>query len=96
MAAEGLQIVLICFPIIGFQMVAGNFFQSIGMAHKAIFLSLTRQLIFLLPFLLLLPHFLGVKGIWYSMPSADFAASLVSAFMLRAQFRTFKQKSVTI
>jgi len=96
MAAEGLQIVVICFPIIGFQMVAGNFFQSIGMAHKAIFLSLTRQLIFLLPFLLILPHFLGVKGIWYSMPSADFAASLVSAFMLRAQFRTFKQKSVKI
>jgi len=96
MAAEGLQIVVICFPIIGFQMVTGNFFQSIGMAHKAIFLSLTRQLIFLLPFLLILPLFFGVKGIWYSIPLADLAASLVSAFMLRAQFKTFKQKSTTI
>jgi len=96
MAAEGLQIVVICFPIIGFQMVTGNFFQSIGMARKAIFLSLTRQLIFLVPCLLLLPQIFGVKGIWYSMPSADLAASIVSATMLIGQFRTFKRKSVKI
>jgi putative MATE family efflux protein len=90
-AAEGLHIVLIFFPIVGFQMVAGNFFQSIGMAGKAIFLSLTRQLIFLLPGLLILPRFFGVDGIWYSMPVADLAASIISGLMLLAQFRTFRR-----
>ena len=91
MAAEGLRIVMIFFPIVGFQMVTTNFFQSIGMASKSIFLSLTRQLIFLLPCLLILPQFFGVKGVWYSMPSADLAASVVSAFMLFSQFRKFRQ-----
>ena len=91
MAAEGLRIVMIFFPIVGFQMVTTNFFQSIGMASKSIFLSLTRQLIFLMPCLLILPQFFGVKGVWYSMPSADLAASLVSAYMLFSQFRKFRQ-----
>ena len=60
LSATGLRIVVIFFPIIGFQMVTSNFFQSIGMAGKAIFLSLTRQLLFLLPSIILLPLCLGV------------------------------------
>ena len=59
LAAEGMRIVFLCFPIIGFQMVTTNFFQSIGMAPKAIFLSLSRQLLFLLPGLLFLPDILA-------------------------------------
>lgn len=90
-ASEGLRIVLIFFPIVGFQMVTSNFFQSIGMVGKAIFLSLTRQLLFLVPCLLILPQLFGVKGVWYSMPSADLASSIVSAFMLTTQFRKFKK-----
>jgi Na+-driven multidrug efflux pump len=89
-SVEGLRIVLLFFPVIGFQMVTSNFFQSIGMAGKAIFLSLTRQLIFLLPALLILPLFFGVKGIWYSMPVADFASTIIAAFMLASQFRSLK------
>jgi len=90
LSAQGLRIVVIFFPIVGFQMVTSNFFQSIGMAGKAIFLSLTRQLLFLLPCLLILPQIYGVKGVWYSMPSADLAASVVSVFMLVSQYRKFK------
>jgi len=90
LGAEGLRIVVVFFPIVGFQMVTSNFFQSIGMAGKAIFLSLTRQLLFLLPCLLILPQIYGVDGVWYSMPSADLAASLVSAFMLVSQYRKFR------
>ena len=89
-SVEGLRIVLLFFPVNGFQMVTSNFFQSIGMAGKAIFLSLTRQLIFLLPALLILPLFFGVKGIWYSMPVADFASTIIAAFMLASQFRSLK------
>lgn len=90
-ASKGLRIVLIFFPIVGFQMVSGNFFLSIGMAGKAIFQSLTRQLLFLLPCLLILPGFLGVKGVWMSIPVADLASCLVAAWMLFAQFRKFRK-----
>jgi putative MATE family efflux protein len=86
-AAKGLRIVMIFFPIVGFQMVASNFFQSIGMAGKAIFMSLTRQVLFLLPCLLILPSFLGIKGVWYSMPVADLLASSIAAYLLISQYR---------
>ncbi len=90
LSSQGLRIIILFFPIVGFQMVTSNFFQSIGMAGKAIFLSLTRQLLFLIPCLLILPQFFGTIGVWASMPCADLAASLVSGFMLWSQFRKFK------
>ncbi|AVM52231.1 putative MATE family efflux protein [Bacteroides zoogleoformans] len=90
MSSRGLRIVVMFFPVIGFQMVTSNFFQSIGMAGKAIFLSLTRQLLILLPCLLVLPQFWGVEGVWYSMPVSDLLASLIALVMLVMQFRKFK------
>lgn len=90
-SAYGLRIVVLFFPIIGFQMVTSNFFQSIGMAGKAIFLSLTRQLLILIPCLLILPRFFGADGVWYSMPLSDLLASVIAAFMLIAQFREFRK-----
>ena len=87
---SGMRIVFMMFPIIGFQMVTSNFFQSVGMAGKAIFLSLTRQLLFLLPCLLILPHFFQTNGIWMSMPVADALSSIVSFFMLYSQIKKFK------
>ena len=83
----GLRIVMIFFPIIGFQMVASNFFQSIGLPGKAIFMSLTRQVLFLLPCLLILPSLFGIKGVWYSMPAADLLASVIAAYLLISQYR---------
>ena len=98
--AEGMRIVFFCFPIIGFQMVTTNFFQSIGMAGKAIFLSLSRQLLFLMPGLIFLPRIFdeltpwdGSWGVWCSMPLSDFLASLVAGVMLFYQFRKFKAKA---
>ena len=90
LSATGLRITVMFFPIIGFQMVTSNFFQSIGVAGKAIFLSLTRQMLILLPCLLILPHFFGVAGVWYSMPVSDLLASLIALVMLVYQFRKFK------
>ena len=90
LSATGLRITVMFFPIIGFQMVTSNFFQSIGMAGKAIFLSLTRQMLILLPCLLILPHFFGVAGVWYSMPVSDLLASLIALVMLVYQVRKFK------
>ena len=97
LAVEGMRIVFFCFPIIGFRMVATNFFMSIGMAGKAIFLSLSRQLLFLMPGLIFLPHIFdvctewnGSWGVWCSMPLSDFLASLVAFFMLTYQLRKFR------
>ncbi len=90
LAAKGLRIVVLFFPVIGFQMVTANFFQSIGMASKAIFLSLTRQMVVLLPCLLILPRFFGAAGVWYSMPISDLLASLIAMVMLARQLRKFK------
>jgi putative MATE family efflux protein len=87
LAVPGLRIVFLFFPIIGFQMVTGNFFQSIGMAKKAIFLSLSRQLLLLLPFLIIFPQFWGVRGVWLSFPVADSLSSIIAAFMLIKHYR---------
>lgn len=92
LSAKGLQVVVLFFPIIGFQMVTSNFFQSIGMAKKAIILSLSRQVLILIPCLLILPLFWGVKGVWYSMPISDITASIIAGTMLYAQFKHFKQQ----
>lgn len=86
-AAPGLRTVLLFFPIVGFQMVTSNFFQSIGMPGKAIFMSLTRQVFFLLPFLFIFPPLFGVNGVWFSMPAADLLASIVACYMLVTQYR---------
>ena len=93
-AVKGLRIVFAVFPIVGFQMVATNFFMSIGKSKMAIFLSLTRQMIFLIPALLILPKLIGTPGVWGSIPLADLTASLVTAFVLFRQFKKFKQKGV--
>lgn len=90
-AANGLRYMVAIFPIVGFQMVTTNFFQSIGMAKKSIFLSLTRQLLFLIPCLVILPLFMGQTGVWISMPVSDLMASLVAAWMLYQQFKQFKK-----
>lgn len=97
LAATGMRLAFVFFPIIGFQMVATNFFQSIGMAGKAIFLSLSRQLLFLLPGLLLLPRLLerytgwnGGWGVWCALPFSDLLAATVAFFMLTFQLRRFR------
>lgn len=78
LATEALRIVFIAFPVVGFQVVTTYFFQSIGKAKMSIFMSLSRQLIFLLPGLLLFPIFWGVKGVWMAMPVGDGIASLLT------------------
>ena len=90
-AAKGMRIVVMFYPLIGMQMVTTNFFQSIGQAGKSIFLSLTRQLLFLVPLLIILPQFMGVKGVWLAMPSADAISCIVTGTMLIIQYRKFKQ-----
>jgi Na+-driven multidrug efflux pump len=85
--AQGLGIAMMVLPLVGFQVVAGGFFQYIGRAPLAMFLSTTRQLIFLLPLLLILSPKYGAMGAWVSMPIADLASVLVAGTLLFFQIR---------
>lgn len=89
-AENGIRLSLISYPIVGFQIVAGNFFQSIGQAKKAIIQSLSRQIIFLIPSLLILPRLFGLNGVWIAMPVSDFLASLLSLYLVIGQAKIFK------
>ncbi len=96
LAERGMRIVVMFFPLIGMQMVTTNFFQSIGHAGKSIFLSLTRQLLFLIPLLLTLPYFWGVTGVWMAMPISDAISCIVAGSMLTIQYKKFKKFAESI
>lgn len=91
-AVQCLRITTISFWMVGFQIVSTNFFQSLGMAGKAIFLSLTRQIIFMIPLLYLLPPFLGLNGVWFTFPISDTVATLVTIAMLYYQIRLIRRQ----
>lgn len=91
LASHGLQAILLAFPIVGFSMVVGNFFQYIGKAKRAILLSMTRQLIFILPLLVVLPPLWGQDGVWYSIPIADTMAMLLALVLLIYQLRKLRR-----
>lgn len=92
LSVNGMRIMMAAFVLIGSQMVITNFFQSIGKAKISMFLSLSRQMIFLLPMLLLLPLFLGVDGIWWAMPISDTIAEIVAVVMMMKYMRKFKEQ----
>lgn len=81
-AVRAYRIIVSMFPLVGAQMVMGNFFQSIGHAGKSIFLSVTRQLLFLVPSLALLPHWWGLDGVWLSMPLSDSVSFFTACGMM--------------
>ena len=90
MAVVGMRYNCLLFPIVGFQMVTGSFFQSIAQPGKSIFLSLSRQLLFLVPFIIIFPHFWGINGVWISLPASDFVSAIFSASLLAHYFRKHK------
>lgn len=91
-AEHGMRIVMCMFPIIGFQMVTTSFFQAVRQAKKAIFLSTTRQMLILIPLLVVMPRFFGTDGVWMSMPISDFLSSLLAGVLLYLQFKNFNKK----
>ncbi len=93
-SARAMRLVMMIFPIVGFQIVTANFFQYIGKAPKAILLSMTRQMLFLVPLLLILPRSMGATGVWISFPIADAVASALAAVLLWQQLREFRRAGV--
>jgi putative MATE family efflux protein len=90
---RSLSLSLLMFWVVGFQIVSTNFFQSIGKAGRAIFLSLARQVIFMIPLLLVFPRMFGLDGVWVSFPLSDTFATVATIFMIIWQFRHLTPKS---
>ena len=91
-AIDAIQVMMLMFPIIGGQMVITNFFQCIGKVKISIFLSLSRQLLFLLPLLAVLPNFYNIEGVWASLPISDLAAAIVAAAIMVAYMKKMKKQ----
>lgn len=81
-AIEGLKIYLCMLPVVGFQIICANYFQASGKAKVAMFLSLLRQVLFLIPLMLILPKFLGLTGVWLAGPIADFLSAVVTSIFI--------------
>ena len=91
-SAHNLFILICTFPIIGFTIVVTNFFQCIGVVKKSIFLSLSRQLIFLIPAVIMLPKFMGVDGVMWSFPVSDVVATLTAAVLFWQEMKKSKKE----
>lgn len=89
----GIRISFAVFFVVGFQSVSSNFFLSIGRSQKAIFLSLTRQVIFLIPLLIVLPKFFETFGVWVSLPVSDLLSTIVTAILLYKEFKILKYQN---
>lgn len=93
---QALSLCLLCFPLVGFQIVSTAFFQSIGKAGKSIFLSLSRQVIFLIPLLLWLPGRYGLAGVWSSFPLSDLCATIATSLLMLWQFKHLSDTSTRL
>ncbi|MCR5221096.1 MAG: MATE family efflux transporter, partial [bacterium] len=82
LTVSGMRLSSLAFVIVGSQIVISSFFQSIGQARMAVFLTTTRQLLFLIPALIVLPLFFGLDGVWLSLPLSDTLSEFVTVIML--------------
>lgn len=84
------RVIVICMPFVGFQMVGGSFFQALGRARPAFILTLSRQVLVLLPLVFLLPRIFGLRGLWASFPIADFVSTSMTVVWVVAAMRSLK------
>jgi Na+-driven multidrug efflux pump len=96
MTAIPLRIVVLVFPLIGFMVIVSTMFQAIGKALQAFVLSMARQIIFLIPLVLILPKFFKLPGVWYSFPIADFLTMFLSALYLIPEIKKLDKKILEI
>jgi Na+-driven multidrug efflux pump len=79
-------------PTIGFQVVSAGYFLAVGKPRESMLVSLSRQVLFLIPALLILPHFFGLNGVWASIPTADFCSALLTGALLYMELRHLKKR----
>ncbi|MFA7019823.1 MAG: MATE family efflux transporter, partial [Sphaerochaetaceae bacterium] len=86
----------LCTPLIGFQIIGANFFQAIGKPRSAMFLTLSRQIIFLIPAILIFPLFWGLEGILFAAPFADMLSTIVTAFFFYYGMKNLEKNAAVI
>ena len=87
-----MRICTIMLPLVGFQVVSTSYFQAVGKSKQAMILMLSRQVILLIPAVLILPHFMGLDGVWASLPTADFGSFTWTAVCLFLELRHLRDK----
>lgn len=90
--ANGMKIFFTMLPLIGFQIVSSNYFQATGKPKQAMFLSLSRQVLMLIPAILILPRFFGLNGVWMAGPTADFFATLLTGSFILYELRNLQSR----
>ena len=86
-AKYGLKAYTLVFPIVGLQIVSSIYFQAVGKPKMSFFISLSRQIIVMIPCLIILPKFFGLNGIWYAAPTADSIATLITFILVRREIK---------
>lgn len=94
-AVEGVRIYLCMLPIAAISITGSNYFQSIGSVKKAMFLSLLRQIILLIPLLIILPNLLGLTGVWLAQPVSDILACSITIILLINEFKKYKKIDIS-
>ena len=87
-----LRILTIFFPLVGMHMVSASFFQSLGKAIQSLLIILTKQFLFLIPAIYLLPKIFGLNGVWLAMPAADFLSLSIAGIFIFYEMKTFNRK----
>jgi putative MATE family efflux protein len=90
-----LRIMILATPIIGLNVVTTTLFQATGKARPSFFLSMSRQILFLIPLVLLLPHYFDLSGVWVAFPLADLLAGILSFFLVVKEYRYYQEKAAT-
>lgn len=91
LGARGMRLAAIMVPLVGFQVVSATYFQAVGKPKTAALLMLSRQVLFLIPAVLILPRFFGLDGVWLAFPAADFAASVAAGVCIAAELRSLDE-----
>lgn len=91
LTSNGMQIYTCTFFVVGFHIVVTNYFQSLGKAWISILLSISRQILLLIPFILILPKFFGLNGAWMSQPASNIIAAIIAAIILKVSYKQTKQ-----
>ena len=87
LAIKGIRIYLLMMPIVGINIVATSYYQSIGKAKISMFVSLLRQVILLIPFTIILPKFIGLDGVWAAGACADSLSVIITLVLLKKEFK---------
>jgi putative MATE family efflux protein len=96
--SQGIRLFMLLIPLLGFQSIGSNYFQATGRPRQSILLNLTRQAIFLIPAMLIIPRFLDLRGVWLAQPAADFLAFLLTGVFIFFEMRSLdrRQKEVLL